>query len=113
MSSRKAVPWWLSKPALITASVAALGAAGTAVVKLADYIRLPEAVAQQEQRNDTQDQRLDKLITLQEYYQQQQQVPNQPAQRPTYRYWTDDDGNCWRCDVRWDCEQDQSWEVCE
>ena len=82
------------------------------MVKLADYIRLPEAVAQQEQRNDTQDQRLDKLITLQELYQQQQQAPNSPAPRPTYRYWTDDRGDCWRCDVRSDCEQDQHWERC-
>jgi hypothetical protein len=113
---RTQTPWFLSKPALITAGIAALGAAGTAIVKLADYIKLPDVVAQEAKRNDTQDQRLDKLITLQEY--QQQQRPNQAPNRsssPGLREWDDTNQTMWCCQLpdRNACFDQTLWRRCD
>ena len=75
----KKLHWWVV-PGILTASLAGVGAMGTFIVRSADYIKLPEAVAAESKRNDTQDQRLDKLITLQEYQQQANQLaPSAPS----------------------------------
>ena len=107
---KKRLQWWVV-PGIITASLAGLGALGTFIVKSADYIRLPEAVAAESQRNDTQDQRLDKLITLQEYQANQQM--NQPASR-SIREW-DENGNCWECplETKQACWEAKVWMGCE
>ena len=113
---RHETPWFLSKPALITAAVAALGAGGTAVVKLADYIKLPDVVAQEAKRNDSQDQRLDKLITLQEY---QQQAPNQRSsdrqpEAQGLREWDEQQNTTWCCPImnRHACFAQGLWRRC-
>lgn len=89
----KAPPWW-QLPSIIVAS---LGALGTATVVIARYVTLPTRVEAGEQKNVQQDKQIDRLITLQEYYQQQQQVPNLPAPRtPRWEWRQDEEGN-WYC----------------
>ena len=106
-------PVWMM-PALVTGSVAALGALGTLAVKSAEYIVLPGKVEATEYKNAIQDKQIDRLITLQEYYQQQQQqAPNQAAP-PAVREWkAPDTGQWWCCEERSGCEQDADWYRCE
>ena len=107
---KKRLQWWVV-PGIITASLAGFGALGTFIVKSADYIRLPEAMAAESKRNDSQDQRLDKLITLQEYQANQQM--NQSAPRGL-REWDDDRQISWCCPTsdRQQCFDANLWETC-
>ena len=99
----KKLQWWII-PSIATASFAGLGALGTFIVKSADYIKLPEVLASEVKRNDTQDQRLDKLITLQELY-----------QKSGLREWDGTDEQFWCCPMpdRDQCWEQKLWRVCE
>jgi len=104
-------------PALITGSVAALGALGTLAVKSATYITLPETVAEAVQKNTEQDQVLNKLTGIQEtwqqIYQQQQQAPNTSVAPPAIREWRDPDTGQWWCCEEWSgCDRDADWYQC-
>src|SRR3990167_2907468 len=111
---KKHLPWWQNLQ--IVAWVAGgLTAAGALIVGTARYINLPSQVEAGEQKNIQQDKQIDRLITLQEYY-QQQQVPNQvsrpsapqpvpqpipnlpaPPQTPIRVYWEQTEDGEWFC----------------
>ena len=76
----KKLPWYQNLQ-ILAWSVGGLTAAGALIVGTARYINLPAQVEAGEQKNVQQDKQIDRLITLQEYY-QQQQVPNQVS-RPS------------------------------
>ena len=109
-------PVWMM-PAIVTGSVAALGALGTLAVKSAIYITLPERVEAAVQKNTEQDQVLNKLTGIQEtwqqIYQQQQQAPNQAAPRGL-REWDEQDV-CWECSSRdrEECFERSLWIACQ
>lgn len=108
----KKPPIW-QLPAIIVASV---GALGTAAVVTARYVNLPAQVEAGEQKNVQQDKQIDRLITLQEYYQQQQQAPNQPRPRQVgLREWDEQEQTAWCCseDDREVCWEQQLWRKCE
>ena len=110
-------PVWMM-PALVTGSVAALGALGTLAVKSATYITLPEKVEAAVQKNSEQDQVLNKLTGIQEtwqqIYQQQQQVPNQAVPRTAVREWRDPEtGQWWCCEEDTGCQYDKDWYRCD
>jgi len=109
-------PVWMM-PALVTGSVAALGALGTLAVKSATYITLPETVAEAVQKNTEQDQVLNKLTGIQETWQQiyqQQQAPNQAAPHGLREY--DEYSNVfWCCEFqqREACYEHNAWSRCD
>ena len=106
--AKKPMAWWVV-PGIVTATLAGLGAVGTFIVKSADYIRLPEVVAAEAKRNDTQDARLDKLITLQEY-----QVSNRQAPR-AQTFTEEDDKGRWVCVAERyeECWERDLWQAAE
>ena len=114
-------------PALITGSVAALGAIGTLAVKSAVYITLPEKVEANEKLDAEQNKLLDRLtyiseqqVKQNEYWQQQQlqqQIPNQAYQPPDISQvqmeeWQDESGRWFCCDPRTDCTLNDNWWHC-
>ena len=115
--SKKPLAWWVV-PGVITASLAALGALGTFMVKGAAYITLPERVEAGEQVNAKQDESLNKLTAIQEtwlkvYQQQQAQQPPlantlAPPRPPRHQEWQDPETRLWWCS-----EDDwQTWWEC-
>ena len=102
--AKKPMAWWVV-PGIVTATLAGLGALGTFIVKSADYIKLPDVLAGEIKRNDNQDARLDKLITLQEY-----EASNRPAPRQQ-TFTEDDDKGRWVCvaDQYEDCWERNLW----
>ena len=127
MMSKKPLPWW-QVPSIIAASVAGLAALGTGIVTASRFLTLPERVEAGEAKNATQDKQLDRLITLQEYYQQQQVNQAAPAaprsrtfndhrQAEETRPWVevDEEGWAWCCfeATEADCDEHETWEVCE
>lgn len=102
----KKPPIW-QLPAILVASV---GALGTAAVVTARYVNLPAQVEAGEQKNVQQDKQIDRLITLQEYY-AKQQTPNQsmhPSRTVTPQEWQDpNDGSWWYCSQF--CDKDENW----
>ena len=110
----KKLPWYQNLQ-ILAWSVGGLTAAGALIVGTARYINLPAQVEAGEQKNVQQDKQIDRLITLQEYY-QQQQVPNQvsrpsapqpvpqpipnlpaPPQTPIRVYWEQTEDGEWFC----------------
>ena len=61
--------WWQTWPALLLGASAGVTALGALIVKSSVYIQLPVVMAEEVKRNDSQDARLDKLITIQELQQ--------------------------------------------
>ena len=107
-------------PALITGSIAALGALGTLAVKSATYITLPDTVAEAVQKNTEQDQVLNKLTGIQEtwqqIYQQQQmpQAPNQVVPR-VLREYDEYNNSFWCCELSQQeaCYENNAWYRCD
>ena len=92
--SRKPLAWYVV-PGVIVASVTALGAMGTLIVKGATYLTLPERVEAGESVNQRQDESLSKLTAIQETWQKiyEQQAP---STRP-FIPWQEEG---WCCDAR-------------
>lgn len=123
MAKRKPLAWWVI-PGVVAASVTALGALGTVIVKGAAYITLPEKVEAGERKNSEQDEALSKLTAIQEtwqnIYQQQQQQPqyqNLPNPLPRtegLREWDDTNQTFWCCPQsdRDACYTQQQWGRC-
>lgn len=98
MSEQKKPAWWMI-PALITGSLAALGAMGTLAVNYATYAALPSKVEAVEQHNGAQDKQIDRLITLQEYYQKQDSRQSVAPSRSGGPRWRETDAHgFWCCD---------------
>ena len=114
MTKPKPIPWW-QIPAIVTAVIAMLGVLGTLAVNYATYATLPSKVEAGEQKNQTQDKQIDRLITLQEYYQKQQQAPNQVSRPTGLREWDDTQRTFWCCDLpdRQSCFDQQQWRTCQ
>ena len=98
--------WWLL-PSIITGSLAAVGGLGTLAVNYATYAALPQKVEAGEAKNEEQDDKLDSLIQIQEYWKgiyAAQQAPNQAAPHVS-KYW-DDEAKRYYCD-----DGEQTWWV--
>ncbi len=68
--NRKSRPWY-QQFQILGYLVGGLAALGTLIVVSNKYIVLPQKVEAAEEKNAQQDKQIDRLITLQEYYQKQ------------------------------------------
>ena len=101
-------PQWWMWPAIMTGGIAAFGTLGTIAVNYATYAALPKRVEAGEAQNEAQDKQIDRLITLQEYYQKQQQ------QTQGLREYDGTDEQFWCCSLtdRQRCFDERLWKVC-
>lgn len=120
---RQPLAWWVI-PSIITGSLAALGAVGTVIIQSANWLQLPAKVEAGEMTNQRQDEAINKLTAIQEYWkdvyatQQQQQVrpPPAPAVQPQapLREWDDQDRTFWCCaTTSEDCWERSTWYQCD
>ena len=112
-------PVW-QLPAIIAGALAALGGLGTLAVHYATFATLPERVEAGEQKNVAQDESLNKLATIQDFWQkvyeqQQQATANAPQrQRLAQQTWQDPQtGTWWCCPFGDHCERSDSWFECD
>ena len=120
MSRRSKPPWW-QIPAIIGSVVVGLGAAGTGVVKLAQFLTITDRVEASEAKNAEQDKSLEQLSYIAGQNQAildritQTVAPNQAAQAaprplPPVEEWYDAEGRRWTCDPgRYDCANTDNW----
>ena len=129
MTKPKVTPPVWQLPAIIGGIVIGIGAIGTGIVTASRFLTLPDRVEAGEAKNTSQDKQIDRLITLQEYYQQQQVNQVVPPHAPRGRTFTDhrqavetrpfveqdEDGTWWCCwePTEEDCDALATWELCE
>ena len=105
--------WWLL-PSIVGGCVVGLGAMGTGIVKLASFLTITDRVEAGEVKNEEQDDKLDSLIQIQEYWKgiyAAQQAPNQAAPHVSkywdaeaHRYYCEDGEQSWWADAQGNCE---------
>lgn len=88
---------WYQQFQVIGYVVGGLAALGTVIVVSNRYIELPQKVEAAETKNTQQDRQIDRLITLQEYY-QQQSVQQQTRPQAVWKERNDRTGEEWCTD---------------
>ena len=109
--TKKKLAWYVV-PGVLVASVTALGAVGTVIVKGATYISLPDRVEAGEQVNKRQDDSLSKLTAIQETW---QNIYEQQTAHPPVTTWREeDDDGAWCCvaSAYDDCWRNRLWQRC-